>query len=166
MKIVAFIGVLLGVFAQLDAPSSQWRNPIISCALKENEDPVKQFPYGDQVGMAAGLQEFCGRMQKRFSRSELSSREADQVYKALFAAKWLREGGYGMPSPDLPATKPLTLGDYKKRMALRKISENRYEAYYSYINCGTNYEYAQVWLEGGAVARQERLEAWSGLYPC
>jgi hypothetical protein len=145
---------------------SEWRNPVITCALKQSEDPVKQFPYGDQVGTAAGLQEFCGRMQKRFSRSALSVREADQVYRTLLAAKWLRGGSYGMPGPDLPATKPLTLADYRKRIALRKIAENSYEVYYSYINCGTNYEYARVWLASSAVARQERLEAWSGLYPC
>jgi hypothetical protein len=53
------------------------------------------------------------------------------VYAALFAAKWLREGSYGMPSPDLPPTKPLTLAEYKKRIALRKVTDDSYEVYYT-----------------------------------
>jgi hypothetical protein len=164
MKLFALLWLLLGT--SLILGTERWKNPVISCTLKENEDPVRQFPYSDDVGMAAGLQKFCNRMQDRFSQSGLSAAEAKEVYAALFAGKWLREGSYGMPSPDLPPTKPLTLVDYKKRIALRKVDDNSYEVYYSYLNCGTNYEYAQVWIVDGKISRQERLEAWSGLYPC
>ena len=164
MNLFALSWLVLGISLALG--TERWKNPVISCALKENEDAVKQFPYGNDVGTAAGLQEFCGRMRDRFSQSDLSASEAREVYAALFAAKWLREGSYGMPSPDLPPARPLTLDDYKKRIALRKVDNNSYEVYYAYLNCGTNYEYARVWVEGGKVSRQERLEAWSGSYPC
>ncbi len=164
MNLFVLLWLLLGTSLVLG--TERWKNPVISCALKENEDPVKQFPYGNDVGTAAGMGAFCTKMQERFSQSDLSAVEAKKVYEALFAAKWLREGSYGMPSPDLPPTKPLTLADYKKRIALRKVADDSYEVYYSYLNCGTNYEYAQVWVESGKVSRQERLEAWSGSYPC
>jgi hypothetical protein len=164
MNLLALLWLLLGTSLALG--TERWKNPTISCALKENEVPVKQFPYGNDVGTAAGMQEFCNRMRERFSQSDLSASEAKKVYEALFAAKWLREGSYGMPSPDLPPVKPLTLADYKKRIALRKVGDDSYEVYYSYLNCGTNYEYTQVWVAGGKVSRQERLEAWSGSYPC
>jgi hypothetical protein len=164
MNLFVLVWLLLGTSLALG--TERWKNPVIPCALKENEDPVKQFPYGNDMGTAAGMQEFCNRMQGRFSQSDLSATEAKKVYEALFATKWLREGSYGMPSPDLPPTKPLSLDDYKKRIALRKVNDNSYEVYYSYLNCGTNYEYAQVWVTDGKVSRQERLEAWSGLYPC
>jgi hypothetical protein len=146
--------------------NGQWQNPSITCGLKQNEDPVKQYPYGDQLGTAAGLEEFCRRMKNRFSRSELTTAEADKVYKILFATSWLREGSYGMPGPGAPPVKPLTLRDYKKRIAIRKVATGSYEVFYSYINCGTNFEYMQLTIGNGKITLEERLEGWSGSFPC
>lgn len=153
-------GVLVSVY------SHPWQNPAITCGLKQNEDPVKQYPYGDQPGTAAGLEAFCRRMKDRFSRSELTTAEAEKVYKTLFAAGWLREGSYGMPGPGVRPVKPPTLKDYKKRIAIRKVASGSYEVFYSYINCGTNFEYMQLTMGNGKITLEERLEGWSGSFPC
>lgn len=161
-----FTGVFSVAAVLAGSITDGWRNPVINCGLKPNEDPVKQYPYGDQIGTAAGLEEFCRRMQERFSHSELTTAEADQVYRTLFAAGWLREGSYGMPGPGVTPPKPPTLKDYKGRIAIRKVATDSYEIFYSYTNCGTNFEYMQLTVANGKIMLQERLEGWSGSFPC
>ncbi len=142
-----------------------WQNPVISCQLKPQEDPIRQYPTGTSAP-ADGMQDFCRRMQDRFSHSGLSPTEAAGVYEILLKNRIINDASYGMPGPGAGPSKSLDLTAYEQRIAIRKMAENSYELFYSYTNCGTNYEHIKITLEGEKVKTQERIEAWSGSFPC
>ncbi|HJO14579.1 MAG TPA: hypothetical protein QGG70_00850 [Candidatus Pacearchaeota archaeon] len=148
-----------------------WINPTISCSLNDRETPIKQYPYeggltDEERNNPSGLVEFCSRIESRFENSEVPISQANEIYTAIFNEKIIRDGSYGMPSPDTPPRPELTLDDIKERVKIKKIDTDKYEIFYTNSGCGTNYEHESINLVNGQISNRDRIEAWSGSYPC
>jgi hypothetical protein len=148
-----------------------WENPTISCVLNEHETPIKQYPYEDDLtnnkkDNLEGLNDFCSRIESKFKNSELSIEEANEIYTIIFNENIVQDGSYGMPGPDIPPRPKLTLEDIKKRVKIRKIDKGKYEIFYKYTNCGTNYAHESIEIQNRQISNRKRIEAWSGSYPC
>lgn len=110
-------------------------------------------------------------MKKRFRHSNMTVKEAEQLYTLLKEANERRlpdgrllnfsNGTYGMPGPKPP--EPFV---FEKQVMLRKITEGEYEIFYYYIDCGRNYMHEEVYLDNGIIVRVTRLEGWGESFPC
>lgn len=145
-------------------------NPVFACpsgnVVEPGEGyphPLQQFPITEQPERSvAQLQDFCARMQERFSGVEMSVAEAQRVYEAIPQVLNIRDESFGMPSPE---DAPIPEVDLTARVMLRKVSEERYELFYYTIGCGRTYSLYEIELKAsGALVRE--IEIWSESSDC
>jgi hypothetical protein len=158
-------------------PSATFKNPSFRCPSgdvvepeKGNPFPVQAYPPPGGQRSVAELKDFCRRMKQRFADSNLTVEEADQFYALLKSIDEKRlpsgqvlsfaNGNYGFPTGR---------GDpfvFEKQVMLRKVSEENYEIFYYFIDCGCNYVHLEIHLNGGSLVKVVKLESWSESYPC
>jgi hypothetical protein len=159
-------------------PSATFRNPQFRCpssGVVERDEgypyPVRQYPQETHPTTIAELKDFCVRMKQRFANSNMTVKEAENVYALLKETngKSLPDGHvlifhnetYGMPGPEQP--KPFV---FEKQVMLRKITTEKYEIFYHFVGCGHNYLVEEIRIENGEITGDTLVEGWRELYPC
>lgn len=166
--LVAIIG--LGA-VYLNGESTAWVNPLVKCIAQPHETPMKSYPFDsgltdEQRKDPTGLIDFCARMKTKFSNSILNTNEANVIYGAVYSTRLIKDGSYGMPAPNAPPRKQLTLNDIKKRMAVKKVGAGIYEIFYYQIGCGVGYINDRVEIKNNKIINKERVESWVAGSPC
>lgn len=167
--VLGFNGCVGGSFIANDVT---WKNKEIQCGLIGSERPIRQFPFQKGIPDAQridpeGMTDFCTSMQNHFSESGMSSGEAEKVYKAILKAGIIKSGGsYGMPGSKMSKSKEMTTEDLYERVIIKKTGKNKYEMFYKYYGCGSNYSYQKFKLLFDKITDKEEIESWSGSSPC
>ena len=158
-------------------PSATLKNPSFRCPSGDvvepdegDPSPVQAYPPPGGQRSVAELKDICRRMKRRFADSNLTVEEAGQFYALLKENNEktppegrlhnFTNGTYGFPTgPGDPFV-------FEKQIMLRKISEEKYEIFYSYIDCGRNYAYLGLYLENEDLIAVIELENRRENYPC
>ena len=151
-------------------PIVTFENLIFPCPTDQVREEEQGYPYpirqdtGEHKSVSE-LEEFCSRMNQRFSQSGMNVTETAEIYSLLKADNnvnlpWLHNECYGMP---VCVEEPFVL---EKQVMIKKIDNEEYELFYYWIGCGTNYHHMKIFIEQNKIARYEIFEWWSENYPC
>ena len=109
-------------------------------------------------------------MNINFEESGYSKTEAEIIYQMIFDHHLVVDEYYGMPSPEVIIEQP-DFGEVKKRLIIKKISNNELEVFYWYIGCGRKFIHQKVRFN--EETRQliesdenQEIECWSLSYHC
>ena len=148
--------------------NTQWENPRISPRdhpgiISIQSDAGGELPEEDAW---EALEDFCERMNDRFTNSQMSTEEAMSVYELLYASGVLFNEPVGMPDPELPITEE-SMDSFMQRVALQKITEESFYIFYLKRGCGFTYFYGQFTLPDSPVRLSlNPIEVWRASVPC
>lgn len=147
-----------------EAAPQKFVNPKIRCPLFLNPRPPGLEPRkGQQKRPLSELIRFGKKIGLRFSDSGLTVSEADSFYALLERNLNIRDDSFGMPSPNAHPQGPV---DLRKRVMVKRVSQNEYEIFFYRIGCGVSYFYQKVIVEGGKIISRKNIEHWRESYPC
>jgi len=165
-----FVGTITPVPSPTIDGTITFENPSFPCPTNDVREPEQGYPYpirqdtGEKKSVSE-LVEFCSIMKQRFSQPGMSVTEAAEIYSLLKADNndiipWLHNECYGMPKC---IQEPYILD---KQVMIKKIDNEEYELFFSYIGCGINYDYMKIFIEQNKIDRYKFFERWSESFPC
>lgn len=117
-------------------------------------------------GLKKGLNDFCQRINEKFSESGLSRAEADSIYTRLFLSGMIKNEATEMPDPDNPMPAE-SLEDFKSRVALMANPDGGYFIFYRKSGCGFTYFYGTLNIDtGNGAINIKPVEVWRAIVPC
>lgn len=150
-----------------------WNNPELGYTHQARARLYRSHPFDKSLSDrerldSAGFFDFIANRNTYFEQSNLSLREADSVYSALFHSDITAIFMESVISPS-ESNDELVLKRIKEKVALKKTSPGQgYEVFMKFYDCGWNFSYRQIHVdqETFSITNIEELETWVARMPC
>ena len=172
-----FVFISLG-YILLTACAEQYANPNIKCPSGRNNDeemrhtyPSLVYPFNPDTPPHSmdELQTFCNEIKNHFAQSNLTTTQAQNIYKLLeanqnqFSSKdefWFENRCDTVPDcVDTPF-------EMNKQVMLKKIRSTEIELFIYYMRCGFNYIHLKITIEANEITQITLIERWREKYTC
>lgn len=165
--LIALFGCNSGKEASKAENRGIWDNPVVKCKIDEDETPELLKPAVNEGKISREhFGKLCAQAQGHFQQSGYNYEKADKLYEFMAQKAIITDQNYGMPSPELKAPEPLNKQQLKKRVAIKYLNDNTFEAFFYFTSCGRQYRWYRIKYNENEIVETKEIQAWAASYPC